>query len=165
MVMELNGKLADRTRWSIGDQCSAARTLDLLSTKNVFMVVRECFFGTARFEDFVERIDASAPAISRTLKQLETAQIVVRVPYQEPGKRVRDEYRLTEKGEDLLPVLLALVQWGDKHLQNGCPPVSFVDARTGRQVHVRVSADRSEPSVQSDDVAVRLRRGRALRQG
>lgn len=163
--MELEGKLADRTGWSIGDRCSAARTLDLLSTKNVFMVVRECFYGTARFEDFVQRIDASAPAISRALKQLEMAQVIVRVPYQELGKRFRDEYHLTEKGEDLLPVLLSLVQWGDKHLQNGRPPVSFVDGRTGSQLQVRVSADTSEPSVQSDDIAVRLPRRRGRRQG
>lgn len=163
--MELTGKLADRTTWSIGDRCSAARTLDLLGTKNVFMVVRECFYGTTRFEDFVQRIDASAPAISRALKQLETAQIVVRVPYQEPGKRVRDEYRLTDKGEDLLPVLLSLVQWGDKYLQSGRPPLSFVDGQSGRPLQVRVCADGTEPLVRSDDIAVRLRRRRGGRQG
>ncbi len=59
-----------------------------------------------RFEDFVERVGASAPAVSRALKQLEAAGVVQRVPYREPGRRARDEYHLTPAGEDLLPVFL-----------------------------------------------------------
>ena len=86
--MEFERRLRDRHKWSIADTCSVSRVLDLLSTKTVFLVVRECFYGTTRFEDFMERIGTSAPAVSRALKQLESAQIVTRVPYQEPGKRV-----------------------------------------------------------------------------
>jgi DNA-binding HxlR family transcriptional regulator len=123
--------------------------LDLLSTKTVFLVVRECFYGTTRFEDFMERIGTSAPAVSRALKQLESAQIVTRVPYREPGKRVHEEYRLTEAGEDLLPVLLSLMQWGNKHLQNGQAPLSFVDADNGRMLGVHVTADIDEPATRS----------------
>src|SRR6201981_1193668 len=108
-----------------------SKVLELLSTKTTFQVIRELFFGTTRFEDFAERIGTSAPAVSRALKQLESAQIVARVPYQEPGKRARYEYRLTEAGEDLLPVFLSLVQWGDKHLQKGQGPLSVVDAAHG----------------------------------
>src|SRR3954468_2759717 len=111
--MEFEEQLRDREAWAIGDRCSVARTLDLLSTKTAFLVVRECFYGTTRFEDFVARIGASAPAVSRGLRQLESARIIERVPYQEPGRLVRDEYRLTEAGDDLLPVFLSLVQWGD----------------------------------------------------
>src|SRR3954452_20256985 len=132
MAMEFEERLRDREAWSIGDGCSAARVLDLLSTKTVFLVVRECFYGTTRFEDFVARIGASAPAVSRALKQLESARIIARVPYQEPGRRAHGEYRLTEAGEDLLPVLLSLIQWGDKYLQEGRAPLSFVEAGTDR---------------------------------
>ncbi|QIS07425.1 transcriptional regulator [Nocardia brasiliensis] len=153
--MEFEEKLRDRTAWSIGDGCSAERVLGLLSTKTVFLVVRECFYGTTRFEDFVSRIGASAPAVSRALKQLESAGVVARVPYQEPGKRIHDEYRLTESGEDLLPVFLALMQWGDKYLQDGRPPLTFVDADTGRTLRVRVTAD-PVPEPASDDIRIRL---------
>jgi DNA-binding HxlR family transcriptional regulator len=156
MAMEFEGRLRDRHKWAVGDACSVSRVLDLLSTKTVFLVVRECFYGTTRFEDFMERIGTSAPALSRALKQLEAAQIVTRVPYQEPGKRVHDEYRLTEAGEDLLPVLLSLIQWGDKYLQNGQGPLSFFDADTGRKVGVRVSADINEPAPRSDDIEIRF---------
>ncbi len=156
--MELERRLRDRDKWSIGDACSVSRVLDLLSTKTVFLVVRECFYGTTRFEDFVERVGASAPAVSRALKQLESAQIVARVPYQEPGKRIHDEYQLTEAGEDLLPVFLSLMQWGDKYLQDGRAPLSFIDADSGRALGVRVTTDTDDPVRRSDDIEIRINR-------
>ncbi|MBH0778078.1 winged helix-turn-helix transcriptional regulator [Nocardia bovistercoris] len=153
--MEFEERLRDRDNWSIGDGCSAQRVLNLLSTKTVFLVVRECFYGTTRFEDFTARVGTSAPAVSRALKQLEAARIIARVPYREPGMRARDEYRLTEAGEDLLPVFLSLMQWGDKHLQDGCPPLSFVERETDRPLGVRVTSERPrEP--RSDEIRIRL---------
>lgn len=151
--MTFECRLRDRSRWTIGDNCSAAKVLDLLSTKTVFLAVRECFYGTTRFEDFVERIGASAPAVSRALKQLESAGIVNRVPYREPGQRARDEYRLTAAGEELLPVFLALIQWGDAHLQDGAPPLSFRDP-TGRPLAVRVTPATAQPTVHADDIEI-----------
>ncbi|WP_280405332.1 winged helix-turn-helix transcriptional regulator [Nocardia brasiliensis] len=153
--MEFEEKLRDRDAWSIGDGCSAERVLSLLSTKTVFLVVRECFYGTTRFEDFVHRIGTSAPAASRALKQLESAGIVTRVPYREPGKRIHDEYRLTASGEDLLPIFLSLMQWGDKYLQDGRPPLTFVDAETGRPLRVRITTE-PVPEPASADIEIRL---------
>ncbi|MFF7749175.1 winged helix-turn-helix transcriptional regulator [Streptomyces sp. NPDC007971] len=155
MAMNFEERLRDRDPWPIGDECSAGRVLDLLSTKTAFLVIRECFYGTTRFDDFVARIGASAPAVSRALAQLKAAQIVAPVPYQKPGSRARDEYRLTKAGEELLPVLLSLMQWGDAHLQEGRPPLSFVEADTGRPIRVRVSADPA-PQTPSDDIEIRL---------
>lgn len=154
--MKFEEKLRDRKRWSIGDGCPMAKTLDLLSTKTTFLVLRECFYGTTRFEDFVDRIGASAPAVSRAVKQLEAAGIIERVPYQEPGHRVRDEYRLTPAGKDLLPVLLSLAQWGDKHLQGGRGPLRFVDAETGRPLGVRVTDEKGSMAMDSDDIEIRV---------
>jgi DNA-binding HxlR family transcriptional regulator len=153
--MEFEKRLQDRQQWSIGDACSMSKVLELLSTKTTFQVIRELFFGTRRFEDFMERIGTSAPAVSRALKQLESAQIVARVPYQEPRRRARDEYRLTEAGEDLLPVFMSLVQWGDTYLQDGPAPLSFVDAGTGRTVGVFVTTDADSPKQRSADIQIR----------
>lgn len=155
--MTFERRLQDRDSWTIGERCSAAKVLDLLSTKTVFLAVRECFYGTTRFEDFVDRIGTSAPAVSRALKQLEVAGVVQRVPYREPGRRVRDEYHLTPAGEDLLPVFLSLVQWGDAHLQGGKPPLSFLDAED-RPVGVRVTADTADPAVHSGDLQIHYNR-------
>jgi DNA-binding HxlR family transcriptional regulator len=153
--MEFEERLQDQQGWPAGDTCSMSKVLELLSTKTSFQVIRELFFGTTRFEDFMERIGTSAPAVSRALKQLESAQIVVRIPYQEPGKRARHEYRLTEAGEDLLPVFLSLVQWGDKYLQDGPAPLSFVDANNGQNLGVRVTADIDTPGKRSADIQIR----------
>jgi DNA-binding HxlR family transcriptional regulator len=153
--MEFEKRLQDRQQWSIDDACSMSKVLELLSTKTTFQVIRELFFGTTRFEDFMERIGTSAPAVSRALKQLESAQIVARVPYQEPGRRARDEYRLTEAGEDLLPVFMALVQWGDTYLQDRPAPLSFVDADTGQAVGVRVTTDTDILEKRSADIQIR----------
>lgn len=153
--MEFEPRLRDRTQWSTGNACSVAKLLDVLSTKTAFLVVRECFYGTTRFEDFTARIGASAPAVSRALKQLEAAGILTRVAYQESGQRARDEYRLTEAGADLLPVLLSLTQWGDKYLQDGAPPLNFVNAGTRRPLGVRVTDDLDGPAIDSDDIEIR----------
>ncbi|MFB7597064.1 winged helix-turn-helix transcriptional regulator [Streptomyces sp. NPDC056160] len=153
--MRFEERLSDRGGWSIGDGCSAARVLDLLSTKTVFLVVRELFYGTTRFDDFVERAGVSAPAVSRALKQLKAARVVESVTYRAPGRRAREEYRLTCAGEDLLPVFLALMQWGDTYLQDGSPPLAFVDADTGRALRVRVTTDEARESA-SHDIEVRV---------
>ncbi|MEV6824510.1 helix-turn-helix domain-containing protein [Amycolatopsis sp. NPDC051102] len=152
--MEFEDRLRDRTTWTIGDHCSAAKTLELLSTKTAFLLVRECLYGTSRFDDFVERIGASAPAISRALRQLESAGIVTRAPYREPGARARHEYHLTPAGEDLLPVFLALIQWGDRHLQDDEPPLTFTRRADGKQVAVVVATTDGEP-VRSEDIEIR----------
>jgi DNA-binding HxlR family transcriptional regulator len=154
MSMTVEDQLADRTRW-LPELCSIAKTLDLLSTKTTFLVLRECFYGTTRFDDFLDRVPTSAPALSRALKQLESAQIVTRVPYREPGSRPRDEYRLTPAGEDLLPVVMSLSLWGNKYLHNGSPPLTFVDACTGEPVRVCVTTDSSVSEVESSDIEVR----------
>ncbi|MDR3664374.1 MAG: helix-turn-helix domain-containing protein [Mycobacterium sp.] len=153
--MEFEEKLSDRQQWSIGDACSVAKLLDLLSTKTVFLAVRESLFGTTRFEDFIDRIGTSAPAVSRALKQLEAAQLLVRVPYQEPGKRARHEYHLTPAGEDLLPVYLAMSQWGDKHLQNGQGPLTFVERDSGNKVSVVVTADPDASGIDPHGIEIR----------
>jgi DNA-binding HxlR family transcriptional regulator len=153
--MEFEERPHDRQQLSIGDTCSMSKVLELLTTKTAFQVIRELFFGTTRFEDFVERIGTSAPAVSRALKQLESARIVDRVPYQEPGRRARDEYRLTGAGEDLLPVFMSLVQWGDTYLQDGPAPLLFVDADTGQTLGVQVTTDTKTPAKRSEDIRVR----------
>ncbi|RDH79455.1 transcriptional regulator [Mycolicibacterium moriokaense] len=152
--MHLEDTLQDREQWSIGESCSMSRVLELLGTKTAYQVIRELFLGTTRFDDFSDRIGASAPAVSRAIKQLESAGIVARATYQEPGKRARDEYRLTPAGEDLLPVFLSLVQWGDTHLQEGKPPLSFVDVNTGKPVRVRVTAECGCDARRSSDIRV-----------
>jgi DNA-binding HxlR family transcriptional regulator len=162
--MELAAELSDRSAWPVSDECSIAKTLALLGTRVAFLVVRECFYGTSRFDDFVERIGTSAPTMSRALKQLESAGVVMRAPYREPGSRPRDEYRLTEAGQDLLPALLALAQWGDKHAQDGPPPLVFTSGGDGKRITVSVTTADVEP-LRADDIEIQLPKGMADARG
>ncbi|WP_328810465.1 winged helix-turn-helix transcriptional regulator [Rhodococcus sp. NBC_00294] len=139
MPLSLDNRLADRTRWK-AERCSITLVLEVLSTKASFMVLRESFYGTSKFDDFVMRTGASAPTVSRSLRHLESAGVLARTPYRDEGSRPRDEYRLTAAGEDLLPVVFSLVQWGDAHLQGGAPPLAFVHRDSGEPVRVGVSA-------------------------
>ncbi len=85
---------------------------------------------------------------------MESARIVSRTPYRAGGARTRDRYHLTQAGEELLPILMSLVQWGDAHLQDSSAPLTFVDSATGETIRVCVStaADRE---VGADDIEIR----------
>jgi DNA-binding HxlR family transcriptional regulator len=96
------------------ENCSIAASLGLIGEKWSLLVLREAFDGVRRFEDMYQRIGAPRQVLSARLGRLVDEGILRRVPYREPGQRQRHEYRLTEKGLDLYPVLVALMHWGDK---------------------------------------------------
>jgi DNA-binding HxlR family transcriptional regulator len=98
------------------DNCSIGRALSVLGEKWTLLVLRDVFNGVRRFEDMHERIGAPRQVLSQRLARLVDQGLLYRVPYREPGQRQRYEYRLTEKGIDLYPALVALLHWGDRWL-------------------------------------------------
>ena len=94
--------------------CSIKRTLDVLGERWTLLVLREAFYGVRRFDDFQRNIGCARNILSSRLAALVERGILRREPYREPGSRSRHEYRLTEKGIDLFPILIALMQWGDR---------------------------------------------------
>jgi len=128
------------------DQCPVARTLELLGQKWTLLVLREAFYGTTRFGDFQTNLEVPRPVLSDRLTLLVTHELLLREPYQDAGQRVRQKYRLTQKGADLLPALVALMQWGDHYLadRNG-PSVSLLHRGCGAQVQaeLRCAAEHS----------------------
>ncbi|WP_405771776.1 helix-turn-helix transcriptional regulator [Actinacidiphila glaucinigra] len=133
MTLTLDGRLAP-LNWS-PENCSIRRTLDLLGPASSILILREALYGTRRFDQFAERLGMSETSIAARLKQLTQAGVLERQQYREPGSRPRDEYVLTQRGEDLAPTLLALMQWGDCYLQEGPAPLHLVDA-AGEPVRV-----------------------------
>jgi DNA-binding HxlR family transcriptional regulator len=103
----------DRFRYS-SENCSIHRTLEVVGEKWTLLVLREAFYGVRRFDDFARAIGCARNILSARLNSLVDEEILVRVPYREEGQRARVEYRLTEKGHELFPVLVALLQWGDR---------------------------------------------------
>lgn len=96
--------------------CPIHRTLDLVGDKWTILVIRDAANGVRRFDDFRRHVGLSEAVLSDRLKRLVAEGIFETREYQEPGQRRRNEYRLTAKGWDFLPVLIALMQWGDAHL-------------------------------------------------
>lgn len=95
--------------------CSVGRTLDVIGEKWTMVVLREVFNGVRRFEQMRRHTGISEPILSARLRRLVDTGVLVTVPYQEEGRRTRHEYRLTDKGRELYPILVALLQWGDRH--------------------------------------------------
>lgn len=92
------------------------------------LILRECFRGETRFEHFREKLELGRNVLSDRLARLTDEGILERVQYQD--RPPRHEYLLTASGEDLYPVLLALIQWGDQH-KNERPPLRLTHKSCG----------------------------------
>jgi DNA-binding HxlR family transcriptional regulator len=136
-VIQMTGELDPRSGWS-ATRCTVARTLDVISTRSAFLILREAFYGTTRFDDFALRARVSEPVAAARLRELVAEGLLRQEAYQEPGQRTRHEYRLTEKGADLLPAIVALKQWGDRWLDEDGGPVQMVHRGCGEQAGVEL---------------------------
>jgi len=120
-----------------GMNCSIARALDQIGEWWSLLIIRECTLGTARFDDFQRRLGIARNVLTNRLAYLIEQGILEKVPAGENERFF--QYRLTLKGEELYPVLVALLQWGDRWIDTEPgPPIKLVDDRTGKAVE-RVS--------------------------
>ncbi len=101
--------------WST-ENCTVGRTMAILGERWTFVVLREVFNGVRRFDDIKRHSGIPRQVLSNRLALLVEQGVLRREPYQDPGERARHEYRLTEKGFDLYPVLVAIADWGDRYL-------------------------------------------------
>jgi DNA-binding HxlR family transcriptional regulator len=123
--IQMAGRLEPRSGWGAPAACPIARTFEALGSKSAYVIMREAFYGATRFEEFVQRTGISEPVAAARLKDLTEEGIFEKVPYREPGQRTRNEYHLTEKGSELLPVLVAMGDWGSRWLFDDGAPVEF----------------------------------------
>jgi DNA-binding HxlR family transcriptional regulator len=135
MLADVSESLWDRSR------CSVAGTLSVVGEKWSLLVLREAFFGVRRFADFQRVLGAPRAVLTDRLGTLVEQGILRRVPYQAEGERQRHEYRLTQKGIDLYPTLVALMQWGDRYLADGDVPVELEHKDCGSTVHLALLCD------------------------
>jgi DNA-binding HxlR family transcriptional regulator len=117
--------------------CPVDRAMGLLGSRSTMLIMREAFYGTTRFDDFVRLVKMAPATASTHLRALTDAGLLVRRPYREPGGRTRDEYTLTPAGADLQPVVLGLYEWGRRHA-GVQPEVAFSHAGCGQPVEVNV---------------------------
>ena len=131
--------------WSI-DTCTIGRAMEILGEKWTIVVLREVFNGIRRFDDMRVRTGIPRQVLTNRLTTLVAHGLLRREPYQEPGARVRHEYRLTAKGFDLYPVMIAVAAWGDRHLaEPEGPPLEFVHRDCGAPVQVELHCAGGHP--------------------
>jgi DNA-binding HxlR family transcriptional regulator len=103
--------------------CSISRSLALLGDRWTLAVVKQAFARTRRFEDFLSALGISRALLSDRLKRLWEAGVLEKVRYE--SNRPRHEYRLTNAGLALYPILQAIRQWGDDHLAPDGAPLIY----------------------------------------
>jgi DNA-binding HxlR family transcriptional regulator len=117
------------------DNCTVGRTMAILGERWTFVVIREVFNGIRRFDDMRHHTSIPRQVLTNRLGMLVDHGLLRKEPYQVPGERARHEYRLTQKGLDLYPVMVAIAQWGDRYLANPeGPPVEFTHRDCGAAV-------------------------------
>lgn len=158
-VLRLTGALEPRSGWT-AERCTIARALEVIPTRSAFLILREAFYGTTRFDDFAQRVGISEPATAARLRELVDEGLLEREAYQEPGQRTRQRYRLTEKGADLFPALVALMQWGNRWLDDRGGPVELRHRECGKPVRAELRCAAGH-TVDTDelDLVSRRRRG------
>jgi DNA-binding HxlR family transcriptional regulator len=130
--------------------CPIERAIGLVGSRSAMLIMREAFYGTRRFDDFVQRVEMAPATASAHLRALTGAGLLKRQPYREPGGRTRDEYALTPAGTDLMPVVFGLFEWGRRHTDVQ-PLVEFEHAGCGQAVEVQVQCTAGH-KLGSDDI-------------
>ena len=159
-TVRLTGPLDPREGWT-ATRCPIARAMEVVGTRSAFLLLREAFYGTTRFDDFAERVGISQPVAAARLKELVDEGLLEREPYQRPGQRTRMQYRLTDKGADLFPALAALMQWGDRWL--GPSGVELRHRDCGAEVQAELRCTEGHPLTVSDlDLVARPAKAREI---
>jgi DNA-binding HxlR family transcriptional regulator len=115
--------------------CSVARSLEIVGEKWALLVIREVFLGVRRFDEMVQNIGAPRDTLAARLRTLVDGGILERRQYSE--RPPRDEYVLTPAGRDLYPVILSLMQWGDRHRPLPSGPPLLLDHDCGHRLEHR----------------------------
>src|SRR5687767_8277023 len=93
-------------------ECSIARTLEVVGDRWSLLILRDAMYGVKRFDDFQRDLGVARNILTERLTKLTARGVLEKVPYEQ--RPVRYEYKLTDKGKDLMPVLLTMMTWGDR---------------------------------------------------
>lgn len=132
--------------------CSIARSLSVVGDRWTLLILRNAFLKVRRFDDFQAQLGITRHLLADRLAKLVEMGVFSKVPYQE--RPLRHEYRLTEQGRELYPVLLALVAWGDKWLDGGKgPPLLYRHLRCGHTFRPTMSCSECGEALDAREVA------------
>jgi DNA-binding HxlR family transcriptional regulator len=157
------GELETQMRWDSvkSMNCSIARTLSVVGERWTMLLLREAFLGRHRFDEFQQGTGIARNILSSRLRDLVRNGILDRV--RSDGDNGRIEYRLTKKGLDLYPVLIAMMRWGDVWLSDESgPPLTLIHRKCGAKTSVdMVCSHCGEQVVAREMVAIPRRPGQS----
>jgi len=131
-----------------GQNCSIARTLEIVGERWTLLIIRDVFLGLRRFDQLQESLGVARNVLTDRLNRLVEEGILERVQYSQ--RPLRFEYRLTEKGRELNVALTALRQWGDAHLSE--KPPRLLRRKVDRRPVVAALVPRSADVLRPDEV-------------
>jgi DNA-binding HxlR family transcriptional regulator len=135
--------------------CSVARALSVVGDRWTLLILRDCFLGARRFDHFSASLGLSPHLLSTRLGKLVDEGILERRPYRE--QPVRYEYRLTDKGRDLHPVIASLVRWGDRWMAGADgPPATFVHKTCGHRTTPHLVCSECGEAVGARDLQIHM---------
>jgi DNA-binding HxlR family transcriptional regulator len=138
---------------------SLAEVLEVVGERWALLVVREVSLGVRRFDEVQAATGAPRTVLSDRLRRLTVAGILATRSYQVPGSRARLEYTLTDAGIDLLPVLSALSDWGERHIAPGAlPEIVYRHSGCGGRVSVRLLCECGEQADPHDRLIAEVNR-------
>jgi len=122
--------------------CAIGRTGAVLGERWVFAILRAAFLRARTFEDYQRQTGIARNVLSDRLTRLVDFGILERRAYSQGAKRTLSEYRLTQAGLDLYPIVVAIMEWGNRHtgLVNGAP-VELVHTTCGQVTHPQMVCD------------------------
>jgi DNA-binding HxlR family transcriptional regulator len=133
--------------------CSISRSLVLLGDRWTLAIVKQAFFRTRRFEDFLQALGISRALLANRLRRLTDAGVLEKVEYQSDN-RPRLEYRLTEAGVALYPIIQSIRAWGDAYLAPDGAPLLYQHRGCTGQVRVDLACSDCARPVSARDVEV-----------
>lgn len=144
------------------DADSVERTLEVVGDAWTFRVLREAFFGVRRFDAFRENTGAAPNVLTDRLKKLVHHGVFEKKLYS--AHRTRFEYRLTERGLDLYPIVVMMMRWGDRWLDDGGgPPLTLIHERCGSRLEPALRCGACEEPIDARQMSWRGRRTRRRR--
>jgi len=126
-------------RWNdlAEEACPVARGLSVIGDRWTMLVLRECFLGVRRFDAMQERLGITRHVLADRLRKLEAAGVLRREPYQQ--RPLRHEYRLTDRGKALYPVLVTLIDWANRNVPaTSEPSITLISRETGEPIAPRL---------------------------
>ena len=133
-----------------GQNCSVARSLEVLGERWTMLILRDAFQGVTRFEAFGRRLGIAPNILTKRLRTLTDSGVLERRRYEERPERF--EYVLTDAGKELLPVLVDLMRWGDAHLAPKGAPAVLRHAGCGGELGAGAVCATCGQPVTADDV-------------